>query len=373
MTAPKSVSSALKNLLTNPLVIAILDRSADMGPVIHVVKGWWGYDLHNRKPNPAYNDYGIFKGTDLDLACFLYELSGRDAVINIPTYKGHSQKKVREDQMVTSKYNRHGKLMNVGANKDFFSFNISVMDENVVGEDTVGAPRTFSLTDKTGAWYDGWKEIQFVPTMRENRFITENKLWSGNKIYFQNFIHPNRWTSVFGQHYVITKLLMDRLDEESKHLNTEVKRLLDTKGIRFPAGDGPKPFVQTEYGASKRVKFSAFEMQLYMPATKFTGEYPPLNESQIGLVEGYRLRKKFVYSIIPKLRFMTRASEYAHSQSPDRFPAWMKNVAWEDGFKIPPRGRTLYQRLKLFQDNVGEHSISLLKRTFEKSTSVSAD
>jgi hypothetical protein len=70
---------------------------------------------------------------------------------------------------------------------------------------------------------------------------------------------------------------------------------------------------------------------------------------------------------------MTRASEFAHAQNPDRFPAWMKNVAWEDGFKIPPRGRTLYNRLKLFQDKVGEHSVSLLKRSFEKSATVGAD
>lgn len=371
MTAPKSVSLALSTLLENPMVQTILDRGADISPVIEEVKGWWGYDLHTRRPSPAYTSTGVFTGTDLDLACFLYALAGRDAVINIPTYKGHSKKKVREDQMVTSKYNRHGKLLNVGAHKDFFSFNISIFDENVVGEDKVGDFRTFSLTDKTGAWYDGWKEIQFVPTMRENRFITENEMWSGNKIYFKNFIHPNRWISVFGQHYVITKLLMDRLDDESKFLNQEVKRL-QNEGIKFPPGDGPTTR-SYEYGASKQQKFSAFEMRVFVPDAKFAGAYTPKDKTQEGLLSAYYARKGYVYGVIPQLRFMTRASEYAHFQSPDRFPAWMKNITWEDGFKIPPRGRTLYQRLKLFQDKVGEHSISLLKRTYEKSATVSAD
>jgi hypothetical protein len=371
MTAAKSVSTALTSLLDNPLVKTILDRSADIAPVIEEVKSWWGYDLHARKPSPAYNEAGLFTGTDLDLACFLYELAGRDAVINIPTYKGHSKKKERKDQVVTSQYNRHGKLINVGAHKDFFSFNIKIIDENVVGEDKVGEFRTFSLTDKNGAWYDGWKTIQFNPTLRENRFLTENSLWTGNQIYFKNFIHPNRWTSVFGQHYAITKLLMDRLDDEAKFLNAEVKRL-KAAGVTFPAGDGPADR-EYEYGKGVQKKFTAFEMQLYVPDAKFSGTYRKFEEATEDLVRAYKTRTKMVYSDIPQLRFMTRASEYAHFQAPDRFPAWMKNVKWEDGFKIPPRGRTVYQRLKLFQDKVGEHSISLLKRTYEKSATVGAD
>jgi len=371
MTQAKIVSTALTTLLDNPLVKIILDRSENIVPVIEQVKGWWGYDLHARKPSPAYTEDGIFKGTDLDLACFLYALAGRGAVINIPTYKGHSKKKVREDQKVMSQYNRHGQLLNVGANKDFWSFNITIMDENVVGEDKVGDFRTFSLTDKTGAWYDGWREIQFVPTMRENRFITENEMWTGNKVYFKNFIHPNRWTSVFGQHYVITKLLMDRLDDEASFLGKEVKRL-QAAGIKFPPGDGPVDRTY-DYGKSEQRVFPAFEMKVFVPQAKIAGEYPVKAKKQKDLIEAYQTRKGFVYGVLPQLRFMTRASEYAHAQSPDRFPAWLQNVKWEDGFKIPPRGRTLYSRLKLFQDQVGEHSISLLKRSYEKSATVGAD
>ena len=372
MTQPKKVSAALTTMLENPLVQTILDRTADIRPVIDEVKTWWGYDLMARRPSPAYDEYGIFKGTDLDLACFLYSLTGRGAVLNIPTYKGHSQRKIRADQVLTSKENRHGRLVNVGANKDFFSFNISIIDENVVGEDTVGAIRTFSLTDKTGGWYDGWKQIQFVPTLKENRFITENKMWSGSKIYFKNFIHPNRWTSVFGKHYVITRMLMDRLEEEAKHLQRETKRL-EEAGVKFPPGEGPKPFVPTEYGDTISKKFTAFEMSVYIPVNQYDGQYPMLDLTPAMLASAYQLRKYFLYSAIPQLRFMTRASEFAHYTNPDRFPTWMKNVKWEDGFKIPPRGRTQYQRLKLFQDKVGEHSISLLKRTYEKSAKVSAE
>jgi len=371
MTAPKKVSQSIKTILENPVVVGCLDKGACVDPLIEEVKSWWGYDLHSRKPNPAYDEAGMFVGTDLDLACFLYELAGRGAVINIPTYEGHSKKTQRKDQVVTSQYNRHGKLINVGAHKDFFSFNIKIIDQNVVGEDNVGDFRTFSLTDKTGAWYEGWKTIQFNPTLRENRFLSENKLFTGSHIYFKNFIHPNRWTSVFGKHYVITKILLDRLEDEAKFLNSEIKRLKKA-GIEFPKGEGPAS-LEYDYGKSRQETFLAFEMKVFIPDAKYAGEYATIPDTQQGLVDAYNRRKSYVYSVAPQLRFMARASEYAHFQNPDRFPAWIKNLKWEDGFKIPPRGRTLYQRLKLFQDQVGEHAISLLKRTYEKSATVGDD
>lgn len=341
-----------------------------MTPIAEVIQSWWGYDLMNRKPSAAYDEDGIFQGTDLDLACFLYALAGRGAVINLPDYKAHTKTKIREDQVLKSKRNRHGELLSVGGNKDFWSFNININDLNVIGEDRIGDARTFSITNKAGEWYDGWTTIQFEPTLKENRFITENALWSGNKIVFKHFIHPNRWTSVFGQHYVITRLFMDRLTDQAAHLNREVKRLLAT-GLEFPKGEGPRAYVPTSYGKSKQETFTAFEMKVYMPETQYSGEYPSVKATVKSLVEGFNTKKKYTYSILPKLRFMTRASEFAHSNAPDRMPAWIKNVEWEPGFKIPPRGRTEYDRLKLFQDKVGEHSISLLKRTYNKAATVS--
>lgn len=369
MTLPKYVAESLK-ILPNPNVIAILDRSSNIDPVIETVTGWWGYDLFTRKPSPAYDEYGIFQGTDLDLACFLYSLSGRGAVINIPYYKGHSRKKQRTDQKLTSAANRNGELIGVQANKDFFSFSIKIIDQNVIGEEKVGDYRTFSLTDKTGQWYDGWRKIEFVPTLKENRFITENKLWSGHQITFKNFIHPNRWTSFFGHHFVISKMLMERLGDESAYLNSQVKAML-AKGIEFPRGDGPSTH-DYDYGKSKQEKFNAFECMIYIPETKIIGDYPEVEFNQTNLIDCYNKRKQYVYGVIPALRFMTRASEYAHYMNPERFPAWIKNVKWESDFVIPGK-RKKWDRLKLFQDAVGEFSVSILKRRYQKSATVGDD
>lgn len=370
MTEPKYVAQTLKSLLTNPLVVQILDRTSNIQPVIEEVSSWWNYDILTRKPSPAYNDYGIFQGTDLDLACFLYGLVGRNSVINIPDYKGHSKKKIREDQQLTSKRNRNGQLTGVGAHKHFFSFNITMIDQNVIGEDKVGDFRTFSLTDKYGEWYNGWSKIQFVPTIKENRFITENKLWSGSTIYFSNFIHPNRWTSFFGHHYVITKMLIERLEDEAKYLYGHVKAM-QAEGITFPKKGGPSSH-DYDYGKGKQAKFPAFESVIYIPKSQISGDYIDIEHNQKNLVDSYRTRTSFIYNILPSLRFMTRASEFAHFKNSDRMPAWLKNVKWESDFVMPGK-RIKWDRLKLFQAKVGEHSISILKREYEKSTTVSDD
>lgn len=368
MTAPKHIAKSLTTILENPLVLSILNRSSDIKPVCDEVVSWWNYDLFKRKPSAAYDEYGLFQGTDLDLACFMYALSGRGAVINIPTYKAQTQSKMRTDQVLKSKDNRHGELLSVGANKFFFSFNINILDLNVIGEDKVGDFRTFSLTGKDGEWSDAWQTIQFEPTLKENRFITENKLWSGNTIVFKNFIHPNRWTSFFGHHYVITKMLEDRLTDQAAFLNREMKKI-KSAGVSFPEGTGPSSY-SYDYGDGVQKKFVAFEAVVYAPDSCIVGEYEKYTTDQAGLVAAYEDRKELM-KVISKLRFMTRASEYAHYINPDRMPAWLKNVKWENDFVLPG-GRTKWQRLKLFQPAVGKHSVSILKRTYTKSARVAA-
>ncbi len=370
MTTSKKISKSIKELLKNPLVLDALDRSSDISTAAISACDFWSYDLLKRKPSSAYDDYGLFQGTDLDLAVFLYSISERGAIINIPRYKSMRQAKIREDQTLTSKENRNGQIIGVQANKDFFSFSINIIDQNIIGEDKVGAFRTFSMTDLNGSWYSGWDTIQFVPTAKENRFITENRLWTGNRIVFTNMIHPNRWTSFFGHHYIISKIMIDRLTEESKHLNAEIKRI-QAAGIKFPKSDGPASY-PTSYGDSKSIKVMAFQAKVFIPQPKYVGVYSKAATTQKGLIDAYQTRKNY-QRWIKRLRFMIRATEFAHSQVPNNMPAWIKGVKWEDDFKESSKSRTRWQRLPLFQDKVGEHSISLLRRWYEKSAKVAID
>jgi hypothetical protein len=364
----KHISEKLMGLLDDPMVLTILDRNKDITNIIKEVESWWGFDLFSRKPGPAYDEEGLFMGTDLDLACFLYALKGRGAVINIPVYSSTRATKIKEGQKTFSIRNRHGEIKGVSANKDFFSFSVSILDLNVIGEDKVGFPRNFSLTDFEGNWYKGWTVIQFTPTINENKFITENKLWSGNKIVFKNFIHPNRWTSFFGYYYVVTKLLMDRLEEEASFYYSQMKEML-AKGIKYPDGEGPTEVIYESVEKGKSMKFLSFQTKIYIPEIGLKGDYDIMSHTQENLVSLYNKRKRYVYGILPSLRFMTRATEYAHFKRPTAFPSWIQNDSWEQGFREPGK-RTDWERLKLFQPAVGKHSVSILKRTYEKSTMV---
>jgi hypothetical protein len=116
---------------------------------------------------------------------------------------------------------------------------------------------------------------------------------------------------------------------------------------------------------------TSFQAKVYIPTYNYVGTYPKLKKTQAALVEAYDLRSSY-QSLIKNLRFMTRATEYAHSQAPDNLPAWVKGVEWKDDFKIPG-GRVNWQRLPLFQDKVGEFSIAILRRWYEKSAKVAAD
>ncbi len=371
MTEKKHIADSILFMLTDPIVQLIADRGSDINPVIDDVSDFWKFDLMSRKPGPAYYDEnGQFHATNLDLACFLYALLGRKSVINLPDeYKSRRVSSKRADQKITSKSNRHGEITGLQANKEFFSFSVRINDLNVIGEDTVGAPRNFMITDLDGSWYDGWKRIEFVPTIKENSFITENSLWTGNKIYFDNFISPNRWVSFFGRHYIITKLLIERLREEAKHYNAAWKEIRKT-GVSFPASDGPAEYKYEPRVKGVRQKFEAFEVKIQHP--EFEGDYTALKNVQSDMVFAYRRQKNLTYTVIPKLQFMTRATEYAHFKSPNSFPSWIKNVEWETGYKESSRHKILWERLPLFQYEVGMPAVSILKRTFELSTEVAA-
>ena len=138
MTMPKQVSKTLKGVLDHPLMETIMDRSKDISVAVDEVTRWWDYDLYTRKPGPAYTVDEVFTGTDLDLACFMYALSERNAVINIPTYKSMRKKTIKKGQMVTSADNRHGNITGLASNKKVFSFSVRIKDMNVMTSEQVG-------------------------------------------------------------------------------------------------------------------------------------------------------------------------------------------------------------------------------------------
>ena len=366
----KKVAQTLKTVLDNQFMKDILNKNSDITITLNEVSSWWKYDLFSRKPGPAYEDDGTFLGTDLDLACFLYELADRNAVINLPEYKSLRKTRMKEGQMIVSKDNRHGCLLGLNANKDTFLFSIKIKDMNVITTESVGDFRNFSLTDFAGDWYDGWKKIEFLPSAKENNFLTESKILEGNHITFKNFSHPNRWISFFGQYYFITKCLIDRLTEEAAYYNSEIKKMLE-EGIRYPVTETLVDWPKQESEKGKSIKVKAFNVEIDVPENDTT--FPVYEHNQINLVRLTRLRKQYVYRTIPKLRFATRATELSYyNNKSDALPAWLQDVKWEKDYVVPGK-RTKWERLVLFQPGVGERGVSIRKREFEKSEIVNVN
>ena len=65
MSKPKYIAQSLMTLLINPMVLDTLDRSSNIEDAAAAAVSFWSYDLMSRKPSPAYDDYGVFTGTDI--------------------------------------------------------------------------------------------------------------------------------------------------------------------------------------------------------------------------------------------------------------------------------------------------------------------
>jgi hypothetical protein len=374
----KKVAQTLVNVIDSPRLQTILDRTKPIQPVIDELMSHWSYDLYTRKPGAAYTEDGVFTGTDLDLACFLFALAERGAVINIPKYTSRRPKQETQGEIITSADNRHGKILGVTANKEIFSFSIRINDANVMTTDTVGNFRNFMIVDIDGTWYDGWKTIEFVPSAKENDFLTNNKLWTGNSVVFKNFIHPNRWISFYGQHYYATKVLLDRLTEEASFLKAMAADMR-AKGIVIGGNGGEKKEwpKKTVVGDQKSIKIKVMEAEAEYP--EFVGDYPKdaltmlpeyTGSTPSELLKAVENRSRnLTYSIIPKLRFPVRATECAfflHGDNGNKMPTWIENAKWDKDFVVAGK-KKVWNRI------VFTRGVALRYRNFEKSEVVAAD
>jgi hypothetical protein len=388
----KNVAKSIKNIPASGVYTRILDPNDKLDDVIEMMKAHWAYDLYTRKPGPALLDDGVLKPTDLDLACFLSALVDRNAVINIPKYELRRAATLRQGEYVVSKDNRHGHVLGLVSNKDVFSFSVRMKDMNVIttdgeGNDGVGAFRTFMLVDLNGDWYDGWKSIQFMPSRKENDFLEDKQLWTGNTVFFENFVHPNRWVSFYGKWYILTKILVARLRAEASARRAEVASKL-AGGLAFPtSGDGAlKEWGKSEtVGESRSEIVNAFAAEVDAPVPE---DYAPYENTQGGLIAARERATLLTYTEIPLLNFACRATELAFAKKAksfsvfmegsdevvfptpsEPFPAWISGASWDHAYKIK---RTVWNRLVLHQSVPFAKGLALRYRVHKKTEKVAA-
>lgn len=352
----------LNNLSRNNMVKSILDHSRDMNDVITEVLSWWDIDIYSRKPRINY--FEDIKSTDLDMSTMLFALTKRNAVIKFPNYTPNTQVKKREGMELTSDKNRHGKLVNVFSNQKVFSFGVRFVDVNIMSPSDIGDYRNFLVLDYDGDWYSGWNYIDFMPTNEEKEFINQLKN-NNNTIYFDHFVHPNRWSSFYGKYYLITKMLLDRLDEEARDYNRQIKNMI-LNNIQ-PLDEEEKsdvPYVPEGEEDTIPKKFKSMEVELITPDK--IGEFPQYEHNAENLT--FLIRKKSLIrnKIIPRLRFNTRATElafftYGYNNNEEKMAGWI-NDEWEHNFRRY-REKKRWDKLNLPQSNGDE--ISILKRNHE--------
>jgi len=341
----KEVSKKFEELMEQDVVKCILDKGSDIEFAIDVVtKFWEDWNIYDRTSRPQ------------DMAVFLYTLGSRNAVIKIPEYKSFTQTKFREGEMLSSKENRHGPITGMVSNKETWNFSVRIKDANVMTSSSVGEARTFTLTDFNGDWYEGWDAIQFMPDAKENEFIREYAMSVGGRIEFEHFIHPNRWTSMYGTRYFITKMLIQRLQAEGQYYNKCIKSMI-ANGVKYPGGgDGTKSaksFTSDKTDAGKQIQVPTFVVELDAPSNDT--EFPEFKESPETLKMLTDRRNRFVYSVNSDLNFMARITEKAFYDTldengiPKYTPNWMKNLKFVTDYKVPPRGRKLWNRFVIYQ------------------------
>lgn len=336
-----------------------------------IAQGIMGYE--GRTPSPALDEDGNFQCTDLDLLSFLTPIAARGAVIEIPKYRNRRKvvKKAGERKIGS---NQFGPITSLVSNKDVFSFSVKIHDKTIIskdletGKENIGEFRNYMLVDCDGHWYDGWNKIVWDPSAKENEFLTNNKLWTGNSVYFQYYVHPNRWQSIYGAPHILKKMLLERLNDEAKFYRAEMKRLNDL-GINLPKGakKASKPIISE--GKTEAIKVKTMEMEIAIPA--FTGKYEKVSNDQDGLLKAYKRQKLLTYTFKPAVQFVTRANEaafmkYGFDESGQpRIAHWMKDRSW-NAWKKTSRSKEV-QKMTLSND------MAITFRFKEKTEHISAE
>ncbi|MBI5421072.1 MAG: hypothetical protein HZA35_02035 [Parcubacteria group bacterium] len=356
--------------LDNPYASAIMDRRVSIDEdFVQAIIGQSVFSWEGRNPASALDEDGNFQGTDLDLLSFLVPMAARGAVIEIPHYESRRQTIRKENERKIGR-NQFGPITGLISNKDVLSFSVRLFDHTIVvtdpitGSQKMGAYRNYMIVDVDGVWYGGWDRIVFDPTAKENAFLSDKNLWTGNTVSFRYYVHPNRWQSIYGAPYLLLKMLVTRLDDEAKFYRAEMKRL-EVLGISLPEGEKTTYVPPSYKGETVSIKVPTIEVEI--DTTSFQGNYVSVADTQEGLVAAYNRQKLLTYTLKPRVQFVVRADEAAFMKHGEgRVAPWMGSRTWKKGHRLP-KGKIDWNLMVLSSD------CGIRFREHEKSEQVSAE
>ncbi len=346
----KSVKGVVS--LTNEYAQNIISRKEPINQefanaiIAQSVMSWEG-----RNPRPALDQDGNFQCSDLDLLSFLTPIAARGAVIEIPRYRNRRQVVIRPNERKIGN-NQFGPITGLISHQEALSFSVRISDNTIIkkdwstGRENVGGHRNYMVVDCDGHWYQGWDRIIWNPSAEENRFLAESKLWTGHTVYFKNYVHPNRWQSIFSAQYLLKKMLISRINDEADFYAGEVKRLW-AAGIRFPFSNREEYLRPSYEGETIPIRIGTIEVILDIP--EFSGTYKTVPNTQKGLVEAYQRQKYLTYVLRPQVQFGVRANEAAYFlYGRKKIASWMEGRRWKP-WKAP-KGKIEWNQMILSPD-----------------------
>lgn len=366
MTAKKQIAATIKRLIHGDTFGRVLDRSVDVQDVIDTLVEHWEFNIEDRRPGPALVDpeSGTLQPTDLDLACLAQTLARRKAVVVME--KGYESTDVRKDSAKSTGQKAIGAplgmLTALVSNEDLLTFsgrmnNLAILNTKDGG--SLGAPRTYRFVGKDTRWHPGYHGMTFVADAKENEFLKKFDLARDGEVAFKNFVHPQRWTSFYGQYYFLTKVVIARLEEEARSLYAFIKTNKDAKAKKASSYDATQKPESDDAGfKTTKMEVPVFNAE---PDAPFRGEF----SMPTSVEEAEKHRNAILYGMLPALRFPVRATELAfYKRLGERagFPSWIRNAGWED-FRIK---NTVWRRLVYGQLMPGQQGIALRYRIRSK-------
>jgi len=325
-----------KTILDFPVVKNILEQSMPIEGAVTLVRERLKLDFEFEKNEPK------------DMVTLLQFLAEKNAIVVIPEYESLSGGYTKENEVLISNKNRHGKVIGVAGNNTNFSFTIKIIDANVIESETIGVPRAFRITDPEGNKYKGMEKFQIV-----------SKIENFKKMEFGSFVSAERWTELFTENYFLSKLLMKRLTMESKHYYGQIKNML-AEGITFPKAKSSSGEYYHAKGVKKNIK--AFIVDVNVPGLhKAEQEFPEIEFSQENLINLTQKRNAIIYKIVPRINFITRVIEFSYFKfnKTNTIPKAFKDV-WGDVSWQPMKiGKTIWDCLKL------SNGLEIRKREYE--------
>lgn len=230
----------------------------------------WNLDTSNRKLYTLNNG-----STSLDLSSYLINLYMKKAYVKIPAYHSFYDEKVSC---------RKGKIIKLGSNRKFLSFNISLLDESKQKK-----PRTFLVTNYDGSLYNGFNDfsVDSEPNMKFNHFVTKES-----------------WVSLYTDKYVLTKIAIERIKLKLQFL----KPIFENYKTSYTNEYANSEYSDSSHKPKNPIKMNSYEFTVLHH--KFKGSFktiPPFTEGYaINCKKSYDYLK---YKVLPILEFIVRRVE----------------------------------------------------------------